>query len=177
VRHRRTVALLLAATAALTAACDDAPGDDAALEVGTPAPDFRLETLDRERFYLHQHRGKLVALVFWESWCTVCKEALIALSSAGQALGRDQVVAVAVLGDPENRAAAQDALKGLPVDLPVLLDPGKRVGARFDVRAVPTTALLDRDGRLGLKRQGWDAGVARQVREWLRERVPRRGTP
>ena len=48
---------------------------------GDIAKDFRLDTLTHKRFYLNQHKDKVVVLVFWTTWCSICKTELVELKS------------------------------------------------------------------------------------------------
>ena len=160
---RRTPLWLVALVALLCANCED--GETEPPAPGAMVADFRLETMQRTRFYLHQQRGKAVVLVFWETWCKVCKEELRSLQTMQRQVGSERVVVASVLGDPENRDAAATVLRGIGVDLPTLLDPGRKLAARLGVREVPTTLIVDPQGRLSFRRQGYDAGVARQIRQ------------
>ena len=61
---------VLAVLCVLVASCSD---QGASIQPGDLAGDFRLKTLDHGRFYLNEHRGKIVVLVFWSTDCKYCK--------------------------------------------------------------------------------------------------------
>lgn len=131
------------------------------------APDFRLETLDRKRFYLNEQRGRVVVLVFWATTCSVCKEEMVelkALHDEFRARGAAVAAVAAVCTDPENLDAVRRIAKGLGIGYPVLLDRRGEVSKKYSVRVFPTTVVVGPAGRLQLRREGYDPSVMRQVR-------------
>jgi len=131
------------------------------------APSFRLETLDRQRVYSQDLRGQVVLLLFWETSCSVCKRQMLDLAPLLSELAPQGVVAYAPCGDPEDRAALAALASSLQPPLPFLLDPGARVAAAYGVRSLPTLALVDRNGRLRGRREGWSPADLRLLRQQL----------
>ena len=84
--------------AVLLLGCSDDGGN---LAPGSPAKDFRLDTLSHDRFYLNQHKGKVVVLLFWNTQCTVCKRQMVDLKSLPGTLPADGLTIAAVCTDPE----------------------------------------------------------------------------
>jgi peroxiredoxin len=122
--------------------------------------DFRLDTLGHERFYLNQYRGKVVVLAFWSTWCATCKSELVELKSFAAAPEYKNLVVAAVCNDPENIDDVKTIAKTLAIDYPVLLDKQK-----LGMSAVPTTIVIDQTGKVSLTRQGYDAGIMRQIKK------------
>ncbi len=114
-------------------------------EVGAPAPDFQLLTLDRcttER--LSAHRGTPVVLTFFASWCHPCEEEMPLLEAAhtGDPNGFD-VLAVTFR---DLRADAVQFTDRLGVTYPALFDTDGNVGDRYGVSGIPQTWFIDADG-------------------------------
>jgi peroxiredoxin len=110
-----------------------------------PAPDFALPGTDGGNHRLSEHRGEVVALVFWARWCGGCREQLALLRDL-QTLYRPwglRVMAVS-LDDELDDAARVAASLGL--DYPVLLDRDKSVSRTWAPPRLPATYLLDRSG-------------------------------
>lgn len=127
--------------------------------------DFRLDTLGHERFYLNQYRGKVVVLAFWSTWCTTCKLELVELKSFAASPEYKNLVVVAVCNDPENIDDVKTIAKTLAIDYPVLLDKQAKVFKKLGMSAVPTTIIIDQTGKVSLTRQGYDAGIMRQIKK------------
>jgi len=127
--------------------------------------DFRLDTLEHERFYLNQYRGKVVVLAFWSTWCVVCKSELTELKPIATAPEYKDVVVAAVCNDSENIDDVKTIVKSLAIDYPVLLDKEAKVFKELGMSAVPTTIVIDRTGKISLARQGFDAGIMRQIKK------------
>ena len=110
-----------------------------------PAPDFVLPAVDGKNYRLSEHRGEVVALVFWASWCGGCREQLVLLRNL-EAVYRDwglRVMAVSL--DDESRRVASIAT-ALGLAYPVMIDQEKVVSRDWDLRRLPATFLLDRSG-------------------------------
>jgi len=155
--------ILIFCLAALLGGCrkDNNPS----ARTGSETIDFRLDTLGHERFYLNQHRGKVVVLAFWETWCTACKSELVELKSLTAAPEYKGIVVAAVCNDPENIDDVKKITESLAIDYPVLLDKQAKVSKKLAISAVPTTLIIDQSGKISLTRQGYDAGIMRQIKK------------
>jgi peroxiredoxin len=125
---------------------------------GMPAaPPFALATLDGHMVDSANFRGKVVLVNFWATWCGPCKDEMPALQRLRRSLSDRGFEVLAVTTDREHRAIRQFA-GALNLEFPILLDETKDVSAAFGVRGLPTTAVIDRNGR-------W-VGRAVGPREW-----------
>ncbi|UCG12596.1 MAG: TlpA family protein disulfide reductase [Deltaproteobacteria bacterium] len=128
------------------------------------APDFRLDTLSHRRFYLNEHRGKVVVLVFWMTICTICKEEKVGLNTLHRALEPRGVVVASVCSDPENLDTVHRIARRLEIDYPILLDHGAKVSKKYSVQVLPTTVVIGPRGRLRFIRVGYSPSIMRQIR-------------
>jgi peroxiredoxin len=132
--------------------------------IGKKTANFRLDTLEHERFYLNQNKGKVVVLVFWATWCRACKTEMVALQELTTLPDWQEVTAAAVCTDPENLDLVKNIVQNLKISYPVLLDPEARLFEKFQLTAYPTTLIFDQQQRLSFVRVGYDAIVMNQVK-------------
>jgi peroxiredoxin len=164
----RTAAILATSWALLAAGAAAAA---VALTSG-PAPDFTLHSVAGANLRLQEQRGQVVMLNFWASWCAPCRQEMPQLDRLYEkyhAAGF-QLLGVNVDEDPRNAAGVSSKL-GL--HFPVLLDTEKRVSRLYDLSTMPSTVLIDRDGRVRYIHRGYKDGYEQtydeQIRELLRE--------
>jgi peroxiredoxin len=137
-----------------------------------PAPDFTLHSLGGPNLRLREQRGQVVMLNFWASWCGPCKEEMPLLDRLYEKYHASgfQLLGVNVDDDVRNATGASSKLR---VHFPVLLDTQKRVSRLYDLSTMPSTVLIDRDGRVRYIHRGYKDGYERtyeeQIRELLRE--------
>ena len=136
------------------------------------APDFTLKTTSGENLKLSEYRGDVVLINFWASWCGPCRQEMPALSELHdkyQALGFT-VLGVNVEEDP---GKAVKLLEELPVSFPVLFDSESTVSRQYDVVAMPSTVLVDRNGKMRYLHKGYKPGLEdvylQQIRDLIRE--------
>lgn len=125
---------------------------------GKMAPNFNLPGIKTGNLMsLKSHRGKVVYLDFWASWCGPCRQSLPMLNELRKELRSKGFEVVAVNLD-EDKSEAKKFLKQFPVSYPVLLDPKGRVPQKYDLPGMPTSYLIDRKGKIrkvhvGFKKQ------------------------
>jgi len=162
---RRPLLALLLATAAPWAAT-------APLGPTTPAPDFTLRTLDGQKLRLGEQRGRVVLVNFWATWCGPCRQEMPHLNKLYEKYKSSGFVLLGVNVDDDTRQAAGVADK-LGVKFPVLPDADKRVSRQYDLSAMPSTVLIDRDGKVRYLHRGYQSGYEdtydKQIRELLKE--------
>ena len=107
--------------------------------------DFEVSTLGGGSFSLAKHRGKVVFLNFWATWCKPCIEEMPAIERLGRRFANDPFVVLAVSRDP-NSGRVGPFLAEHRVTLPVGLDPTGDLAKSFGVRVLPTTVIIDRNG-------------------------------
>ena len=136
----------------------------------TPAPDFTLKTLDGPALRLAEQRGQVVLVNFWASWCAPCKVEMPHLNRLADKYRDTGVVLLAVNVDDDPKKAAAEAKK-LGINFPVLLDTAKTASKAYQLQAMPTTVLVDRDGKVRHVHQGYRAGYEQTYDEQLRALV------
>lgn len=126
----------------------------AALSV-EPAPDLKIKTLNGDAFSLESLEGQVVVLDFWASWCVPCRTSFPFL---GALQGKYQAQGLRVLGLTleDNEDAIRAFLDDVPAFFTILRDPSGHAGEAFKVVAMPTTFLLDRQGRIVARFEGGD---------------------
>lgn len=120
-----------------------------AVRRGALAPDFAARTLDDNgTVRLAALRGKSVALVFWATWCGVCKQELPTLSALATTLDPARARIFAVSGEGWDMAGAMRALqaKSAP-SLPMLVDDGHSANL-YNVTSLPTIVIVAPDGTI-----------------------------
>ena len=153
--------LLLASSAAMAAVTPQAL-----------APDFTLRNAEGRNLRLHEQRGQVVLVNFWASWCGPCKQEMPHLNRLYGKYRSSGFTLLAVNIDDDPRHGAATAVRwGL--QFPVLLDDQKAVARLYDLRSMPATVLIDRDGRVRYLHRGYREGVEeayeRQIRELVKE--------
>lgn len=129
-----------------------------------PAPDFTLEDLSGHRVHLTDFRGKVVLLNFWATWCTACLKEIPDLVALQTTLGdRVKVVGVALDGVPDEEGDVPDGSRGSSasvrervrravklrrINYLVLPDPKGSVGGQYNGGELPTTVIIDAEGKV-----------------------------
>lgn len=127
--------------------------------VGLDAPDIVLEDLDGGTWRLSEHRGKIVFLNFWASWCESCKEEKPSFQRlAASQKDNPGILFITVLYDDDPRKA-REFMKATGYGFKVLIDD-RKVSRTYGVRGVPETFIINAKGRIEEKMIGpvrWDS--------------------
>lgn len=109
-----------------------------------PAPDFTLQTLAGEEFVLSAQQGTPIVLNFWATWCGPCQNEMPALQLASERFqGRVKIVGV---DQGEIAADVQRFVDEMGVTFAIPLDGKGEIGERYNIRGLPTTYFIDRNG-------------------------------
>lgn len=111
--------------------------------VGHPAPDFTLTTLDGERFTLAEQETPIV-LNFWATWCGPCQRELPELQHAAEQYAGS--VAIVGVDQGEEASVVQQYVDDLGLTFAIPMDEEFEVGQLYNVRGLPTTFFIDRNG-------------------------------
>jgi peroxiredoxin len=126
-----------------------------ALEPGDPAKDFQAPNLDGDgTVSLQDHRGKVVYLDFWASWCNPCQTAIPLIEELRGEFPADDFQVVAVNLDKSTKKARKFLVKN-PVGYPSASDPRGALPRAFGLETMPTSYLIDRDGIIRYVHEGF----------------------
>ena len=165
----RTRSLRLVACAAFAIVAGTA---SSAIAPATAAPDFTLHAMGGgANLRLKEQRGRVVMVNFWATWCGPCRQEMPQLNRLYEKYKSSGFVLLGVNVDDDAGKAADVAAK-LGVTFPVLLDTEKTVSKLYDVSTMPSTMIIDRDGKVRYVHRGYLAGYEdnyeKQIRELLK---------
>lgn len=135
---------------------------------GKMAPDFELPAIGGGTVRLSDHKGKLVFVNIWATWCAPCRDEMPSMERLYQKLKGPNFEMIAISVDQEGAAAVEPFAKELGLSFPILLDPEKNdskdykpegVAKNYMITGVPETYLIKQDGLVILHLVGpteWD---------------------
>ncbi len=129
----------------------------ASVKLQESAPDFTLKSLEGPNLRLEEYRGQVVLINFWASWCGPCRQEMPILDRLHQ---RYEDTGFAVLGvNVEGEVApAKKIVDKTNVTFPVLIDEGQSVSELYELEAMPSTVVVDRDGVVRYVHRGYKPG-------------------
>jgi peroxiredoxin len=139
---------------------------------------FSLEDLKGRRVKLSSHKGKVLVVSFWATWCVPCKQELKQLSKLRKKLEKKgfEVLAISVDG-PETSSGVRGFVKRHRLEMPVLVDRDGSFSAFVNPRgSTPFSLLVDRSGRVAWTHEGFAKGdevvLKKHVEALLEEPAP-----
>ena len=139
------------------------------------APTVELKTLEGKSFQLGELRGRVVLLNFWATWCIPCRSEIPELNIMHRDLAARGLSVVGV-STYDGADGVRDFWKDIKQDYQVLLGD-QSVESQFAVSALPTTFILDREGRIRAKiigerrRDSFEAAVKPLLEETSSARI------
>lgn len=131
------------------------------LRVTPSAPEFILQDIQGKQHALSDYRGRILVVNFWASWCQPCRAEMPSLQRAADWLAQHDIPLIAI-GVGETRKSVMQFLRDVPVRFSLLLDTDANVMASWSVPALPTTFVIDQEGRIIFQAIGereWDDPV------------------
>lgn len=129
-----------------------------------PAPDVEFQTLAGKSFRLNELKGQVVLLNFWATYCIPCREEIPALNSLQHDLAGKGLKVVGASLDDSVEGVNSYQKEVAKFEYEVLIG-GSDAKVKFEQSVLPTTYLIDRDGRIRQKiigardRATWEAVV------------------
>ena len=172
------ISLLLMAPATAQLPLPELSHELTRLSAPIEAPDFQLEDMDGEKYSLESYRGKVVILNFWASWCPPCRREIPSMEALHQAF-KDEAFAILAINEWETEDHVFAFMGQLPVEpgFPILFDLDSEVAQSFGVKGLPTTLLLDTQGKIVYRAVGGRDFDHPEVKKIIRELLPDAGRP
>ncbi len=119
---------------------------------------------------LAELRGRVILLNLWATWCYPCRAEMPSMDTLYQDYRGKGLEILAIANDSQGKTAVAPFVKEYGLTFPVLLDPHNRVGTQLQVHGIPTSYLLDKQGRIAyvaLGAKNWNSPYMRRVLDRL----------
>jgi len=122
----------------------------APLKIGSPTPDFTEKDIyDKQIIALSGYRGEVVMLNFWATWCPPCRDEIPALEALQKVYkGRLVIIGASVYSTNANTELFYWEYK---INYPMIYGSYDLMGKYGKVSSIPTTFLIDRDGKIAAR--------------------------
>ena len=136
-------------------------------DVRAPAEPFTLESLSGEQVSLADYDNTVLLVNFWASWCPPCVAELPSMQALKESMSGEAFEILAINVGEDSRSV-RGFIKhfGTPLEFPILLNADQGVIRDWKVNAMPTTALIDKQGRFAATVVGprdWNSSDSRQL--------------
>jgi peroxiredoxin len=134
--------------------------NQARLDVGSRAPDFTFPGLDGKLVSLSDHRGKVVLVNIWATWCPPCVDEMPSMQKLYQKLGGKDFEILAVSIDAGGSEVVNSFMQRYKLTFPALVDAEGSIKESYGANGVPESFIIDQQGLLVKKIVGpvdWSA--------------------
>jgi len=139
-------------------------------EVGFKAPDFTVRNLKGNRVQLADHKGKVVILNLWATWCGPCRVEMPGMENLYRRYRSQGLEILAVSLDKGSSDKVQTFADEYRLSFPVLLDSDEQVESRYHALTIPTTYVIDKKGMIVAEVDGakhWESEETFEAIEYL----------
>jgi len=133
------------------------------------APDFKLEG-QQKQIELSNYHGTIVYVDFWASWCQPCRNSFTWMNKMQSLYGSAGFKVIAINLD-ELRTQADKFLQQIPANFDVAFDPQGNTAAAYNVKAMPSSYLIDKNGNIVYANPGFRGNDEDQLEAKIRKLV------
>jgi thiol-disulfide isomerase/thioredoxin len=136
---------ILIFSALMISSCTRPPSEKgSAVQIGQPAPTFKLRDLNGREVTLDQFKGRVVLLDFWATWCGPCRMTMPIFEKLQREYSSTLVLLAINLQDPKD--AVRDYVYKQGLNSQILLDEEGSVGEIYGTETIPMQVLIDKQG-------------------------------
>jgi len=118
------------------------------IQPGLEMPNFTFPDINGKEVSLSDHRGKVVLVNVWATWCPPCRQEMPSMQSLYEKFKDENFKILAVSIDSEGRAAVAPFMLKMNLTFPALLDPGETIRPLYGITGVPESFIIDKQGIL-----------------------------
>jgi len=118
------------------------------IQPGLEIPNFTFPDINGKEISLSDHRGKVVLVNVWATWCPPCRQEMPSMQSLYEKFKGENFEILAVSIDSEGRAAVAPFMRKMNLTFPALLDPGETIRSLYGITGVPESFIIDKQGIL-----------------------------
>ncbi len=104
-------------------------------------------TLERLEHHINQHKGKVIYLDFWSSWCGPCRKSFPWMNKLQQKY-QEQGLTILSVNLDHDRKLADKFLLDSPADFPIIYDSKGLIARKYKLKGMPSSFIYDRTGKL-----------------------------
>jgi thiol-disulfide isomerase/thioredoxin len=136
---------------------DKHPGDSTLIvetdKAKNLAPDFTLNLTNNKEIKLSDHKGKIVIIDFWATWCGPCRRGIPDLVDIQKKYEKDLVI-IGISLDTETKPDVIPFMKQYKINYPIAYGTMEVVTAYGNIQAIPTSFIIDQSGKIVDKQIG-----------------------
>ncbi len=133
------------------------PEETTLTKVGQPAPDFALETLDGAGFSLSAHKGQVVLINWFATWCPPCQQEMPHLQKeVWERFSENGDFAMVSVARQEKADVVAPFVTKYQVTWPFALDPERTAYAQYAEAYIPRNHVIGRDGAIIFQSEGFE---------------------
>ena len=136
----------------------------------TLAPDFSLQALDGREVILSKTKGKAVLLDFWATWCGPCRESIPHLVQLYKTYHAQGFEIIGLSLDKAGKDAVHHFVQSMDIPYPIVMAPDSVV-RDYGVHGLPTTILIDREGKIREKIVGFNTAIVQKMASSVEFRI------
>lgn len=126
----------------------DAEPESARTEVGDPMPSYAAAYLDGKPLNLASEKGNVVFLNVWATWCGPCRFETPELQALQNQYAANGLKVIGVSVDEGDAAEVKTFVAEQKITYPIAVDPEGRIATLLQTTVLPTSLLIDRDGKI-----------------------------
>lgn len=130
--------------------------------VGKNAIGFTLLSIEGKKISLDAHKGEVVVINFWATWCNPCQEELPEFEKLQQRY-RERGLKILTISVDSNLENVRGFIKKNDLKLTALWDHKKRLAEAYSVEAMPSTYLIDRFGVIRYVHKGFSRAEFKRI--------------